>query len=74
MVTGRDERIPDTVRAVCKEVKLSTGPEVDKNTNKDIRRFFETRFVNLETIWVLNYEEDGFWIDLLPALRVFSYG
>jgi len=63
IVTGRNDHVPDTFRAVCKQVTLPTGDEVDENTNKDIRHFFETRFSEfgdcldpelLQTGWVFD--------------------
>jgi hypothetical protein len=35
--------MPDTFRAVCKQVTLLTGTDANEDVNKDIRRFFETR-------------------------------
>ena len=44
IVTGRDQRMPDTFRAVCKCVTLSIGDIDDEVANRDIRYFFEVRF------------------------------
>jgi hypothetical protein len=43
IVTGRNDRMPDTFRAVCKQVTLLTGADANEGVNKDIRHFFETR-------------------------------
>jgi hypothetical protein len=47
MVTGRDDRVPEPLRASCKQIVLPTGVDVSDNANKDIRRFFERRFAEL---------------------------
>lgn len=44
IITGRDDRVPDSLRAICKQVSLRTGAEVSEDANKDIRLFFEIRF------------------------------
>jgi hypothetical protein len=56
IITGRNDRVPDTFRAICREVTLPTGVEVDESANNDIRLFFETRFAD-------------FWDCLSPNLR-----
>jgi hypothetical protein len=43
IVTGRNDRMPDKFRAVCKQVTLLTGTDANEDVNKNIRRFFETR-------------------------------
>jgi hypothetical protein len=43
-VTGRDERIPQSLRSTCKQIELHTGAAVDNDTSQDIRRFFSQRF------------------------------
>ena len=43
IVTARDDHIPDTFRAVCKQLTLLTGADVNESVNEDIRRFFEIR-------------------------------
>lgn len=43
VVTGRNDRVPDTFRKTCKEISLTTGSVVDENTTADIRHFFKTR-------------------------------
>jgi hypothetical protein len=47
IVTGRNERVPNTFRAVCKEVTLPVGTEVSESANNDIRHFFEARLAEL---------------------------
>ena len=44
IVTGRNDRIPETFGAVCCQVTLLTGADVNDHVNEDIRRFFEIRF------------------------------
>jgi WD domain, G-beta repeat len=46
IVTGRNDRMPDTFRAVCKQVTLLTGADVNEDVNKDICHFFETRIAD----------------------------
>jgi hypothetical protein len=66
IVTGRNDRVPNTFRAVCKEVTLLTGMEVDESANKDIRHFFETRFAEFTDC--LGPELRGGWVlDTLTA-------
>jgi hypothetical protein len=66
IVTGRNDRIPNTFRAVCKEVTLPTGMEVDESANRDIRHFFETRFGEFRDC--LDPELRGGWVlDTLTA-------
>jgi hypothetical protein len=48
IVTGRDERVPKSLRAVCKQISLPTGVDVSADANNDIRHFFEERFAELE--------------------------
>jgi WD40 repeat protein len=47
IITSRYERPPDSIGAECYHILLRTGPDVCNNTNNDIRRFFEKRFVDL---------------------------
>jgi NACHT domain len=47
IVTGRDDRVPESFRAICKQIVLSTGDTVSADTNGDIRHFFEERFAEL---------------------------
>jgi hypothetical protein len=66
IVTGRNDRVPNTFRAVCKEVTLQSGMEVDESANKDIRHFFETRFAEFRDC--LGPELRGGWVlDTLTA-------
>jgi hypothetical protein len=46
IVTRRNDRVPETFRAVCRRITLSTGPEADKDANADIRHFFKMRFAD----------------------------
>jgi len=44
IVTGRDERVPESFRAICKQIVLPTGDNVSADANNDIHCFFEERF------------------------------
>jgi hypothetical protein len=44
IVTGRDERVPESFRAICRQMTLPTGDDVSADANNDIRRFFEQHF------------------------------
>ena len=44
IVTGRNDRIPNSFCTVCKQVTLLTGADVTERENEDIQRFFEIRF------------------------------
>ena len=44
IVTGRNDRIPETFGAVCRQVTLLTGADVNDHVNEDIRLFFKIRF------------------------------
>jgi hypothetical protein len=47
IVTGRDDRVPESFRAICKQITLPTGGDVSADANSDIRHFFERRFSEL---------------------------
>jgi NACHT domain len=47
IVTGRDDRVLDSLRASCKHIVLLTGVNVSVDANKDIRLFFEKRFADV---------------------------
>jgi hypothetical protein len=47
IITGRDDRVPESFRAICKQIVLSTGDGVSADTNGDILRFFEERFAEI---------------------------
>jgi hypothetical protein len=47
IVTGRDDRVPQSFRVVCKQIMLHTGDNVDDDANKDIRHFFQEHFAEL---------------------------
>jgi hypothetical protein len=47
IITGRDDRIPDSFRTACKIIVLPTGGGVNTDANNDIRQFFEERFAEL---------------------------
>jgi hypothetical protein len=47
IITGRNERIADSFRGVCKQITLQTGDQVSANANRDIHCFFEDRFAEL---------------------------
>ena len=44
IITGRDDRVPDSFCAICKQVVSPTGAQVSGDANNDIRLFFERRF------------------------------
>lgn len=44
VVTGRDERLPQSLLDNCKEIELPTGAEVDRDAEGDIRHFFVQHF------------------------------
>ena len=41
IVTGRNDRIPEMFRAVCGQVKLPTGADVNDHVNEDFERFYQ---------------------------------
>jgi len=47
IVTGRDDRVPESFRAICQQIVLPTGGDVSADANNDIRRFFEERFTEI---------------------------
>jgi hypothetical protein len=47
IVTGCEDRVPNSFRAVCKHMVLPTGSDVSAEVNQDIRLFFEERFAEL---------------------------
>jgi NACHT domain len=47
IVTGRDERVPISIRSSCKQIELSTGAEVSMDATQDVRRFFAQRFAEI---------------------------
>ena len=47
IVTSRDERVPESFRAICFQIALPTGRDVSADANNDIRYFFEKRFGEL---------------------------
>ncbi|KIM74897.1 hypothetical protein PILCRDRAFT_79623, partial [Piloderma croceum F 1598] len=47
IVTGRDERVHLSFRSCCKQIELPTGAEVNMDTTRDIRNFFERRFAEI---------------------------
>jgi hypothetical protein len=47
IITGRDDRIPQSFRVLCKQMTLPTGANVSASANRDIRRFFEEHFAEL---------------------------
>ena len=47
VVTSRNERMLDRLRAICQQMALPTGEAVSTDTNKDILQFFQDRFAEL---------------------------
>jgi hypothetical protein len=47
VITGRDERMSDNLRAICQRITLPTGEAVTTHVNQDIRHFFENRCAEL---------------------------
>jgi hypothetical protein len=47
IVTGRDERMPESFRHSCERIDLPTGTTVGKDTTRDIRHFFVQRFAEI---------------------------
>jgi NACHT domain len=47
VITGRDDRVPESFRTACKRMVLPTGGNVSTDVNDDVRRFFEERFAEV---------------------------
>lgn len=49
IITGRDDRVPEFLRTICKQIELPTGSEVSTDANSDVRLFFRRRFAEISS-------------------------
>jgi hypothetical protein len=68
IVTGRDDRVPDSFRTACQQIELPTGAEVNMEASHDIRLLF------MERLSEILYLTDGSSEKILDILTIRAAG